>query len=154
MTIFYSPSTGAFYDDAFWDAPLPDDATEVSAEDHAALLEASSLGKVIQAGPDGAPVAVDAPAPPFETLAQRVRRRRDAEIADLRWMIDRHRDETEMERTTTLSADAYAALLDHIQALRDVPAQADFPDAIDWPVLPAGPTEQDETQTPGEYLND
>lgn len=154
MTVFFSPSTGAFYDDAFWEAPLPADASEVSAEDHAALLEAASTGKIIQAGPDGAPVAVDAPAPPIEALAERARRRRDAEIAGLRWMIDRHRDEAELGRPHTLSADAYAALLNHVQALRDVPAQPGFPNAIDWPVWPAGTNDQDETQTPGEDQND
>ena len=154
MTIFYSPSTGAFYDDAFWDAPLPDDAAEVSAEDHAALMEASSLGKIIQPDANGAPVAVEAPEPPFETLAQRARRRRDGEIEALRWMIDRHRDETEMGRTPTLSADAYGALLDHVQALRDVPAQAGFPETIDWPVLAVAASDEDKTQTPGEDQND
>lgn len=146
MTLFFSPSTGGFYDDAFWDAPLPEDVSEVSAEDHAALLEAASRGQVIQAGPDGAPVAVDAPAPPVETLAAMARRRRDAEITSLRWMVDRHRDELALGMATTLSPARYVQLLQHIQALRDVPAQTGFPADFAWPVLPT----EIETQTPGE----
>ncbi|WP_269220972.1 phage tail assembly chaperone [Brevundimonas vesicularis] len=65
-------------------------------------------------------------------------------------MIDRHRDEIEMGRPTTLSAEVYAALLDHVQALRDVPTQPGFPETIDWPAMPAKPPHQNETQTPGE----
>ena len=154
MTVHFSPSTGAFYDDVLWSAPLPDDVVEVAAEERAALLYAASQGTIIQAGPDGTPVAVDAPAPPTESLAALARRRRDIEVAALRWMVERHRDEIEMGRPTTLSADRYVALLDHLQTLRDVPAQAGFPNTIDWPVLWAGLTDEDETQTPGEDQND
>jgi hypothetical protein len=154
MTVHFSPATGAFYDEAIWPSPIPDDAVEVSAEDHAALLEAASRGKIVQAGPDGAPIAVDPPAPSIQSLAAAARRRRDIEVAALRWMVERHRDEIEMGRPTTLSADRYVALLDHLQTLRDVPAQAGFPNTIDWPVLWAGLTDEDETQTPGEDQND
>lgn len=136
MTVFFSASTGAFYDDAFWVAPLPDDASEVSAEDHAALLEAASTGKIIQAGPDGAPVAVDAPAPPTETLAAAARRRRDLEVDRLRWLVERHRDEIALGLTTTLTSEDFMLVLEHIQALRDLPDQSGFPVEIDWPVLP------------------
>ncbi|ASE39340.1 phage tail assembly chaperone [Brevundimonas vesicularis] len=150
MTIFYSPNTGAFYDDAFWDAPLPADATEVTPERHAELLEATTTGQIVQAGEDGQPVAVDAPAPPPETLAVLARRRRDAEIIAVRWMVDRHRDEQALDAPTTLSAEGYRTVLLHIQALRDVPAQSGFPADIAWPVLPTAI----ETQTSGEDQND
>ena len=135
MTIFHSPSTGAFYDDGFWDAPLPEDVTEVSAEDHAALMQAASQGKVIQAGPDGAPVALDAPAPPAEAVAIVVRRRRDAEIARLRWFVERHRDEITLGVTTTLTHEDFILVLEHIQLLRDLPDQAGFPTDVEWPAL-------------------
>lgn len=146
MTIFYSPSTGAHYDDAFWEAPLPDDVVEVTPERHAALMEAASQGQIIQAGEDGAPIAVNAPTPPVETLAALARRRRDAEITKVRWLVDRHRDEEALDAPTTLSAEGYRAVLLHIQALRDVPSQSGFPADIAWPVLPT----EIETQTPGE----
>nr|WP_316629665.1 phage tail assembly chaperone [uncultured Brevundimonas sp.] len=135
MTIYFSPSTGAFYDDDFWDTPLPDDVAEVSAEEHAVLLEAASTGKIIQAGPDGLPVAVDQPKPPPETQAALARRRRDREIEALRWLRERHRDEVALGLTTTLTAEDFRLVLDHIQDLRDVPDQSGFPETIDWPVL-------------------
>lgn len=150
MTIFYSPATGAFYDDGFWNAPLPADAAEVTPERHAELLEATTRGQIVQAGGDGQPVAVDAPAPPVETLTVLARRRRDAEIIAVRWLVDRHRDEQALDTSTTLSAEGYRAVLLHIQALRDVPAQSGFPADIAWPVLPL----ETETQTPGEDQND
>lgn len=146
MTLFYSASTGAFYDDAISAAPLPDDVVEVTPERHAELLEATTTGQIIQAGEDGRPMAIDAPAPPPETLAVLARRRRDAEIIAVRWLVDRHRDEDALFAPTTLSAEGYRAVLLHIQALRDVPAQTGFPADIAWPVLPP----EIETQTPGE----
>lgn len=137
MTIFFSPTTGAFYESSFWDAPLPDDIAVVSAEDHAALLDAASTGKVIQAGPDGAPIAVDPPTPSAETLAERARRRRDREIAAVRWRLDRHDDELALGREPTLSAEAIQAVREYVQALRDLTLQPNFPAEIEWPVLPA-----------------
>ncbi len=146
MTIFFSPTTGAFYDDALWGADLPEDVVEVSPERHAEVMEATTTGQIVQAGEAGQPVAVDAPTPPAETLAVSARRRRDAEIIAVRWLVDRHRDEEALDALTTLSAEGYRAVLLHIQALRDVPAQSGFPADIAWPVLPP----EIETQTPGE----
>ncbi len=136
MTLFFSAATGAFYDDGLWTADLPADVVEVAPEDHAALMAAVSTGKIIQAGPAGAPVAVDPPAPSLETLAAWARRRRDAEIAALRYLVERHRDELALGLTTTLTAEDFLLVLQHIQALRDVPEQSGFPSDVDWPVLP------------------
>ncbi|MFT6428849.1 MAG: hypothetical protein ACJAVC_002139 [Brevundimonas sp.] len=135
MTLYFSPSTGAFYDDAFWDAPLPADMAEVTPERHAELLEATTRGQVIQAGPDGEPVAQDPPAPPAEALAIVVRRRRDAEIAALRWFVERHRDEITLGVTTTLTPEDFVLVLQHIQLLRDLPDQEGFPAEVEWPML-------------------
>jgi len=135
MTIFYSPTTGAFYDDGFWDAPMPADVAEFTPERHAELLEATTRGQIIQAGLDGEPVALDAPAPPAEALAVLVRRRRDAEISALRWFVERHRDEITLGVTTTLTPEDFVLVLEHIQLLRDLPDQAGFPADVVWPTL-------------------
>ena len=55
MTIFYSKSTGGFYDNQIHTA-LPEDAVEITAEYHAALLAGQSSGQVIMPGKDGKPV--------------------------------------------------------------------------------------------------
>ena len=61
MTIYYSKSNQAFYDDTIH-ATLPNDALEISPEQHAALLAGQSNGQVIMPGKDGKPVLAD-PAP-------------------------------------------------------------------------------------------
>lgn len=68
MTLYYSKSTGGFYDTAIADYTLPTDAVEIAADTHASLLAAQAAGKTIAADATGAPQAVD-PATLF-TLAQ------------------------------------------------------------------------------------
>ena len=55
MTIYYSKSNQAFYDDTIH-ATLPNDAVEISPEQHAALLAGQTQGKTIMPGKDGKPV--------------------------------------------------------------------------------------------------
>ena len=55
MTLYYSQSTGGFYDDQIH-SRLPEDAVEISPEQHAALLAGQSNGQVIMPGEDGKPV--------------------------------------------------------------------------------------------------
>lgn len=55
MTIFYSKSTGGFYDNQIHNV-LPEDAVEITAEYHAALLAGQAQGKTIMPGKDGKPV--------------------------------------------------------------------------------------------------
>lgn len=82
------------------------------------------------------PPPEETPAETPEAIAPDPRLERDARIEAVRWLIDRHRDERELGLTTTLTAEDYRLVLDYVQALRDVPEQAGFPEAIDWPVLP------------------
>ena len=59
--LFYSKSNQAFYDDQIH-SRLPEDALEISPEQHAALLAGQSAGQVIMPGKDGKPVLTE-PAP-------------------------------------------------------------------------------------------
>jgi len=61
---------------------------------------------------------------------------RDAEIARVSWLRDRHRDEVEIGDETTLTAEQYAELLAYIRTLRDWPATAEFPAEVSRPVVP------------------
>ena len=87
------------------------------------------------------------PAPePLPTIdpARAARDERDLRIASVRPLVDRHRDQVDLDLPTTLTPAEYLAVLQHIQALRDVPQQPGFPADIEWPALPAGilnPTE-------------
>ena len=61
MTLYYSQSSGGFYDSDIHDT-LPNDAVAISTEQHTALLAGQSQGQVIMPGKDGQPVLVE-PAP-------------------------------------------------------------------------------------------
>lgn len=78
-------------------------------------------------------------APPLPEIdpASTIRAERDRRIRQLRPLVERHQDELALGMTTTLSAEAYQALLEHIQALRDITDQPGFPDNIVWPASPA-----------------
>ena len=66
MTIYFSKSNQAFFDDQIhsW---LPEDAVEISPEQHAALLAGQSQGQVIMPGKDGKPVLAEQPPCPSST---------------------------------------------------------------------------------------
>lgn len=63
MNFYYSKTTGGFYTDDIHGKNIPADAVKITAEQHQALLDAQSLGKVIMADANGAPIAANAPAP-------------------------------------------------------------------------------------------
>lgn len=55
MTIFYSKTTGGFYDNQIHNV-LPEDTVKITAEYHATLLAGQAQGKTIMPGKDGKPV--------------------------------------------------------------------------------------------------
>lgn len=52
---------------------------------------------------------------------------RDAEIESVKWLRERHRDEVDSDRPTTLTVQQSGELLDYVQALRDWPQTTKFP---------------------------
>ena len=52
---------------------------------------------------------------------------RDAEIESVKWLRERHRDEVDSARPTSLTPEQSGELLDYVQALRDWPQSAKFP---------------------------
>ena len=67
--MYYSKATGGFYDRSIHGDAVPVDAVEITAEEHAALLEAQSNGQQIGADETGYPVAI-AVVPPEPTYAE------------------------------------------------------------------------------------
>lgn len=61
--MFYSKTTGGFYDLRIHGDNIPTDAVEITTAEHQALLKGQSAGKRIVAGPTGAPSLAD-PLPP------------------------------------------------------------------------------------------
>jgi Phage tail assembly chaperone protein len=128
-----------FYDDEWHGDSIPAGAVPISDEQHAALLEGQSVGKVMKIDADGNPALEDPPPPTDEQVAVSVRADRDARLAETDWLLLRHQDETVVGKATTLTADEATTLVDYRQALRDVPTQAGFPHEIDWPQEPGQP---------------
>jgi hypothetical protein len=59
--MFYSATTGGFYDTAIHGDNIPADAVEITTEQHAALLQGQSEGKQIASDENGRPVMQDQP---------------------------------------------------------------------------------------------
>ena len=84
----------------------------------------------------------DTPPPPtIEELFDMLRSVRDARISAVLWMRERHADELELGKETTLTPEQYTALLTYIQALRDLPSQEGAPwdgggESTPWPEIP------------------
>ena len=100
---------------------------EITDEYRQELLVGETSGRKIAPDKTGKPVLVDPPPPSPEVLAAQARQWRDAEIESVKWLRERHRDETDAQRTTTLTASQSGELIDYVQALRDWPTSRDFP---------------------------
>jgi hypothetical protein len=80
--MFYSAQTSGFYDPALHGNNIPADAVEITAEQHAALLEGQSSGKRIVADAAGRPVLQDPPPPTAAEIAASVTAARVAAYRD------------------------------------------------------------------------
>lgn len=76
------------------------------------------------------------PAPVLDTAVAE-RAWRDLEIERVKWLRERHRDEVDSARPTTLTVKQSGELLDYVQALRDWPSAAQFPSEEARPQCPA-----------------
>ena len=72
----------------------------------------------------------------IEQKKAEVRAERDRRIDAIRWRIERYQTQEAAGLETTDTAEHYKAILLYVQALRDVPEQEGFPDAIEWPEEP------------------
>ena len=122
MQYLWSSSTGGFYVEEIH-TDIPADAVEITEELHQSLLADNSNGKVIQAGEDGQPVAVNPPEPTAEEKAAIIRAKRDGMLSSTDWWAVQDR---------TMSQDE----VNYRQALRDITDQPTFPDSVVWPELP------------------
>ena len=73
--MFYSKSTGGFYDREIHGDNIPADAVEITVEEHQALIEGQSRGKVIVSDENGRPILQDPPPPTAEQIMSRLEAR-------------------------------------------------------------------------------
>lgn len=116
--------------------PPATELIELSASLYEQLVNAPSLGKVL-AVKNGKPVLVAPPAPSADRLVEAERNWRDYVLVETDPLIARHRDELELDAaSTTLSAAQYRELLLYREALRDWPADNQFPSSGQRPAAP------------------
>lgn len=85
MALFYSKSTGGFYDDTIHSAAqIPADAVSITEAQHQALLAGQSDGQLIQADSNGIPTLVAPPAPALTDVQANALKSIDADAETLR----------------------------------------------------------------------
>ena len=119
--MFYSKTTGGFYDSEIHGSSMPEDVVEISKEAHAELLAAQASGKAIVGDKDGLPQSVDRVA---SLSWDDIRSKRDALLAGSDWS---------QLPDAPVDVAAWAA---YRKALRDLPST--YPDAasVVWPTKP------------------
>ncbi|CAI8902393.1 Tail fiber assembly protein [Pseudomonas sp. IT-P100] len=140
MKRFYSPSTGTTYLEGIH-TEMPPDAVDISEALYLSVIGNPTPGKVRAHDERGLPYLIDAREPDPDLPAQE-RTWRDVQLPAVMWLRERHRDQLEIAGPTTLSAERFDELLVYIQALRDWPQSADFPDSQYRPVAPLWIAEQ------------
>jgi hypothetical protein len=117
--MFYSKSTGGFYDTAIHGTAIPSDAVEITIDQHADLLAGQSAGKAITADRNGAPVLTDpAPTPLPDLIAAakaKVRAMRVTVFATLAGIQSQA-----LANGDTATAKTICGLQDSLKALPDI----------------------------------
>ena len=72
----------------------------------------------------------------IEQKKDEARAERDRRIKAILWRIERYQTQEAAGLETTDTAEHYKEILLYVQALRDIPEQEGFPDAIEWPEEP------------------
>ncbi|MEN5143550.1 phage tail assembly chaperone [Pseudomonas juntendi] len=138
---YYSQTTGCCYLTGIH-TTMPEDAVEIPDDRYQAVIGNPEPGKVRSHDAHGLPILIDPPALTAEEVSSQERSWRDSELAANQWLRDRHRDEQDLGRATTLTEDQFVELLGYLQALRDWPQSESFPDLTFRPVAPGWIAEQ------------
>ena len=125
--MLFSASTKGFFPEEDFGGDIPSDVVVVSDEIYNQMIIGTN-GKTIIGDENGQPIKIDIDPNEgltIEQIAQRERYQRDKLLSSSDW--------TDLSHSPLLGNQAW---LDYRQALRDVPAQAGFPETIEWPTEP------------------
>ncbi|KRP52227.1 phage tail assembly chaperone [Pseudomonas poae] len=140
MKRYYSQQTGCTYLEGLHEV-IPADAVPMSEASYNEIIRDAGTDKARHHDDHGVPFLVDivpvALDPAFEE-----RTWRDAQLMQITWLRDRHRDQLELKAPVTLEAEQFLALLTYMQALRDWPQSPDFPHLEHRPTAPLWLAEQ------------
>lgn len=131
----YSKSTETSYIIGFH-PDIPSDAVDISDECYERVIGNPTPGKVRSHDAMGLPILIDPTPLTLEQLAVIERLWRDTQIHSMRWLRERHRDEVDSARPTTLTDEQSTELLNYVQALRDWPVAPGFPSSEHRPSPP------------------
>ena len=134
MSKLYSPSTGSCYVLGMHQL-LPDDVIEISDDVFKSVIGSHAPDRIRVHMTDGTPYLVDRNKSVDELIYEE-RSWRDAQLAASEWLVNRHRDESDMQAVKSITDDEFASLLAYRQALRDLPSQIGFPDESARPPIP------------------
>lgn len=136
MAHYYDPVTRGCFDTATH-APdqIPASAIQITLVQKRRLLEGERTGSVIVINSEGG-LVLEKPEQDPGIPARIERAWRDIEIQQISWLRDRHRDELDQSRATTLATEQFNELLVYIQQLRDWPQAEHFPDTGQRPTAP------------------
>lgn len=124
LAIYYSPSMNGFFRNDF-NPEIPDDAIEITEQEHNELLIGQSTGKVISTE-NGKVILIDPPEIPLDQKWELVRTKRGELLASSDW--------TQLG-DSPLGTAKKAEWKSYRQALREITDQPN-PDNLQWPVIP------------------
>ena len=128
VKLFYAASTSGFYRSDIHEN-IPEDAVEIDTEQHNALLEGQSEGKVISFNSgDNKPILIDKPELSDEVKWQNIKQQRGQLLSESDW--------TQLNDSPLDSAKK-SLWKTYRQKLRDLTEDFQNPDDIVWPVVPA-----------------
>lgn len=90
--MFYSASTGGFYSREIHGDNMPADVVGITADEHVALLDGQSNGKLIDFDDAGRPFLADQPDPTAEEVQEQVNAEARAYLLSTDWYVTRWRE--------------------------------------------------------------
>ena len=131
---YYSQTTGCTYLEGLH-VEIPVDAVPISEELFTAVIANAPI-EMVRGHREGLPY-LTAPSPPTGAeLSKSERAWRDNEIDRVKWLRERHRDEQDTGRSTSIDAVQFDELLEYVQKLRDWPESIQFPAKESRPLAP------------------
>ena len=112
--MFASKSTRGFYDAAIHGDNMPDDVVEITAEEHAELLDGQSNGKLIDFDEVGRPFLAEPPVPTAEQVQVQANAEARAYLISTDWYVIRLQETGQAvpEDIRTARAEARASVVD------------------------------------------
>jgi len=127
--MFYSESTGGFYDNEIHAGKIPDDAVSLSKDEYDGLMSGQCSGLEIYFDKEsGKPALRVRPEPTREELVASEKIWRGDALLETDSFVARHRDEVEGGEKTTLTDSQYQELQRYRKNLRNWPDMPEFPD--------------------------